>query len=185
MSPAPYAVRVRTPDGWQDIALVGPQGPKGDPGVAGAAGAPGTVYDSDSIGTVKSYAGTTMPTNWMLCDGRPLLRATYPELFTVVGTTYGAGDGSTTFNLPDLRSRMIIGAGPGSGAAPALGAGLTARTANGKGGEEKHTLLTAEAAQKATSTVASATGGGTTGNDSPDHTHLVGNIYNGAGSTFV
>jgi microcystin-dependent protein len=80
----------------------------------------------------------------MLCDGRPVLRGTYPELFGVVGTTYGVGDGSTTFNLPDLRSRTIIGAGPGSGTAPALGAGLTARTLNSSGGEELHRLNTTE-----------------------------------------
>jgi hypothetical protein len=62
-----------------------------------------TIYDSDQIGTVKSFAGATVPANWMLADGRLLSRVGYPELFAAIGTTYGAGDGSTTFKIPDLR----------------------------------------------------------------------------------
>jgi microcystin-dependent protein len=61
------------------------------------------------VGAVIPYAGSTAPTNWLLCAGQAISRSTYAALFTVVGTTYGTGDGSTTFNLPDLRGRVAAG----------------------------------------------------------------------------
>jgi microcystin-dependent protein len=100
-----------------------------------------TVYDSDQIGTVKAFAGKTVPTNWMLADGRALLRLGYPELFAAIGTAYGVGDGSTTFNLPDLRSRFLYGS-----------ASATLADLGTLGGEAVHQLLAAEAAQKAVTT---------------------------------
>ena len=57
----------------------------------------------DEAGVIQMYAGTTPPDGWLLCDGSAVSRTTYAALFAVIGTTYGAGDGSTTFNLPDLR----------------------------------------------------------------------------------
>jgi microcystin-dependent protein len=93
----------------------------------------GTVYDSDQIGTVKAFTGTTIPTNWMLADGRALSRTSYPQLFAAIGTVYGAGDGSTTFNIPDLRSRMLYG----SSSATLADLGAT-------GGEATHVLTVAE-----------------------------------------
>jgi len=65
------------------------------------------------IGTVLSYAGTTAPANYMIADGSEISRTTFPELFGIIGTTYGAGDGSTTFNLPELSQKLIRGAFPG------------------------------------------------------------------------
>lgn len=73
-----------------------------------------------ALGTVIPFAGSlsTVPTSgWLVADGRGLSRAAYPELFAAVGTVFGAGNGSTTFNLPDLRGRMPLGkatTGPGS-----------------------------------------------------------------------
>lgn len=61
------------------------------------------------IGAVIQYAGSTAPTNWLICDGSAISRITYAELFSVIGTTYGAGDGSTTFNLPNLKGRVPVG----------------------------------------------------------------------------
>jgi microcystin-dependent protein len=63
-------------------------------------------------GTVSQFAGSAAPTGWMLCDGSAISRSVYSDLFGVVGTTYGAGDGSTTFNLPDLRGRVAVGQFP-------------------------------------------------------------------------
>jgi len=60
-------------------------------------------------GTVLPFAGSTAPAGWLLCDGSAASRATYANLFGVIGTTYGVGDGSTTFGLPDLRGRVIAG----------------------------------------------------------------------------
>ena len=63
------------------------------------------------IGGVFPFAGTTAPTGYLLCDGSAISRTTYSDLFTEIGTTYGAGDGSTTFNVPDTRGIFIQGAG--------------------------------------------------------------------------
>lgn len=62
-------------------------------------------------GLVLPYAGTASPDTdaWLLCDGAAVSRTTYADLFAVIGTTFGTGDGSTTFNLPDLRGRMPLG----------------------------------------------------------------------------
>ena len=68
-----------------------------------------TINDSVPIGAIQSYGGSTAPYGWILCDGRAVNRSAYSELFNVIGTTYGSGDGSTTFNVPDLRGRVLIG----------------------------------------------------------------------------
>lgn len=60
-------------------------------------------------GTVVSYAAGAAPVGWLLCDGTAISRASYSALFGVIGTAYGAGDGSTTFNVPDLRGRVSVG----------------------------------------------------------------------------
>ncbi len=88
---------------------IGETGPQGIQGEEGPEGPMGTVYDSDQIGTVKAYSGKTIPTNWMLADGRSLVRTEYPELFTAIGTTYGFAD-ALHFNLPNLTNKMIYGA---------------------------------------------------------------------------
>jgi len=60
-------------------------------------------------GSILPYCGTTAPDGWVLCDGAQVNRVDYKALFDVIGTTYGVGDGSTTFNLPDLRQRFPLG----------------------------------------------------------------------------
>lgn len=100
------------------------------------------------LGTIIDYAGSTDPSpptgTWLLCDGRAISRATYVDLFTIIGTTFGTGDGSTTFNIPDLRGR--VGAGPDDmGTAAGSANRLTAADALGNAsGAEKHTLTTGE-----------------------------------------
>lgn len=62
------------------------------------------------VGCIQDYAGSTLTNSrWTFCDGRALSRTAYAELFAVIGTRYGAGDGSTTFNVPDLRQRFSLG----------------------------------------------------------------------------
>lgn len=61
-------------------------------------------------GVIKAFAGNTAPDGWLICNGQAVSRSEYAALFAVIGTTYGAGDGSTTFLLPDMRNRMPIGA---------------------------------------------------------------------------
>lgn len=72
---------------------------------------PTITGDTYPIGAIAPFAGVTTPQNWLLCDGREVSREIYSELFAIIGTTWGAGDGSTSFNLPDLRNRMPVGAG--------------------------------------------------------------------------
>jgi microcystin-dependent protein len=89
-------------------------------------------------GMVSPFAGANAPTGWLLCDGSAQLRTAYAALFAVIGTIYGPGDGSTTFNLPDGRGRTLMGVGQGTG--------LTQRNLADVGGEENHQLSIAELA---------------------------------------
>lgn len=61
------------------------------------------------IGVVLPYAATAAPTGWLLCYGQAVSRTTYAPLFAIIGTVHGVGDGSTTFNVPDLRGRVPVG----------------------------------------------------------------------------
>ena len=60
-------------------------------------------------GIVQAFAGSTTPTGWLLCDGSAVSRTDYADLYAVIGDTYGAGDGSTTFNLPNLVDKFVEG----------------------------------------------------------------------------
>jgi microcystin-dependent protein len=86
-------------------------------------------------GTVTMFAGATAPTGWHVCDGSALSRFVYPDLFAAIGTTYGAGDGVNTFNLPNLKGRVPVGADPTQTEFDVLGE---------TGGEKTHLLTAAE-----------------------------------------
>lgn len=60
-------------------------------------------------GDIKATARAAAPSGWLMCEGQAVSRATYSALFSGLGTTYGAGDGVTTFNVPDLRGRVPVG----------------------------------------------------------------------------
>ena len=64
---------------------------------------------SEPAGIIMPFAGTVAPENYLFCDGSTVSRTTYATLFDVIGTTFGAGDGSTTFNVPDLSGRVPLG----------------------------------------------------------------------------
>lgn len=116
---------------------IGPMGPQGTPGAKGDPGAPGTPGTGAlPTGSVIPFAGAAAPLGFLLCDGGTVDRTAFAALFAVLGTTFGAGDGATTFHLPDLRGRFPVGVGTGPG--------LTARALGAQGGEEKHTLTPAE-----------------------------------------
>lgn len=84
-------------------------------------------------GTIITHMSTSnFPTGWLPCWGQSISRTSYSKLFELLGTTFGNGDGTTTFNLPDLRGRTIVGCGSGSS--------LTARNVGQTGGSENQTL---------------------------------------------
>lgn len=84
------------------------------PVVTGGMTVDGVQVAGTPAGVLQMYAAAVAPTGWLLCDGSAVSRTTYAALFAVVGTSYGVGDGSTTFNLPNLTSAFPYGAAPGS-----------------------------------------------------------------------
>lgn len=90
-------------------------------------------------GVILPFAGSSAPAGFVMCFGTALSRTSQANLFSVIGTTYGAGDGSTTYNVPDFRGRTPIGSG--------AGVGLTTRSLGGQLGEENHTLILSEIPQ--------------------------------------
>ena len=102
-------------------------------------------------GEIRMYGGSTAPTGWLVCDGSAVSRTTYSALFAIIGTTYGIGDNSTTFNLPNFTSKMVRGNTPGTG-----------------GGSDTFSLTIAEA------NLPSHTHTG------PSHSHAAGTLTGGA-----
>jgi microcystin-dependent protein len=84
---------------------------------------------------VSPFAASAAPAGWMFCDGSSVSRSTYSGLFAAIGTTYGAGNGSTTFNVPDMRGRVPVGRDTGQSEFNVLGE---------TGGATTHTLTVAE-----------------------------------------
>ena len=103
-------------------------------GLVGPAG-----VDPAIVGSIMQWACAGIPQSWLMADGSAVSRTTYAQLYNVLGgaaSPWGQGDGATTFNLPDLRGRALIGAGQGGG--------LTSRVLAQTGGAEMHTLSVAE-----------------------------------------
>lgn len=89
-----------------------------------------SIHEGRLPGEIIAYGGSSAPnSNWMICDGTAISRTTYAALFAVIGTSYGAGDGTTTFNIPDLRQRFPLG----------KAASGTGGTLGGTGGSIDHT----------------------------------------------
>lgn len=108
-------------------------------------------------GTVQDFAGSETPSGWLLCDGSAVSRVVYAALFTAIGTIWGVGDGSTTFNLPNLARRARVGSG-------GAGTGTLGASVGSTGGEETHTLTTPEIpAHTHSYTVVSGTNAGASG----------------------
>ena len=131
------------------------------------------------LGTVSGFAGSTAPSGWQLCYGQAISRTQYAGLFAVTSTTYGSGDGSTTFNVPDLRGRVVAGLDNMGGTDAARLS--TANTLGTTTGTETITLATADIPAHSHANTVSITGGA--------HTHQVngGSVYSagGTGDTFA
>lgn len=141
-----------------------------------ATGATGSFQGGVPAGTVVSFAGAAaqVPTGWVLCFGQAISRTTNTALFTAIGVLWGSGDGVTTFNVPDFRDYTLVGKGDmgGSDAGRLTTAfyGTSPIVLGNVGGTQSKALITAN--------VPAHTHSGTTGNDSPDHTHGY-NAYSG------
>lgn len=147
------------------------------------------------VGEIRMYGGASAPVGWLLCDGSSVLRSTYPALFAVVGVAFGQGSNSpagTTFNLPDMRSRLPLGVGgiaalgqteagtPGviAGTPPTEDANRVSRwghshshTTGGTGSAHTHNIP----AQVAGTTVS----GGTSSGNAPTNASYVGHAHGG------
>lgn len=88
------------------------------------------------IGSIFMWGNVTPPANWLICDGQAIDRTTFAVLFAILGTSYGIGDGVTTFNLPDFRGRSVVGEGTGPSLSP--------RAIGATGGSETHQLTIPE-----------------------------------------
>ncbi|MFO0417768.1 MAG: phage tail protein [Planctomycetota bacterium] len=127
------------------------------------------------IGVIMPYGGASAPNaSWLLAQGQAVSRTTYAGLFAVFGTAFGAGDGSTTFNLPNLQGRVPVGRNAADTDFDVLGE---------TGGAKTHVLTAAEMPvhnhsinhdhpNATTTSNGSHSHGGSTGNDSPDHAHF-------------
>lgn len=103
-------------------------------------------------GCVLDFAGDTAPNGWLLCYGQAVSRTEYAGLFATLGETYGSGDGSTTFNLPDYRGRVLVGKDNMGGSAAGRMTSLALSVGDGNtlgsnGGAQTHTLSEAQMPQ--------------------------------------
>src|SRR6056300_82416 len=121
-------------------------------------------------GTIVAYGAASAPTGWLLCDDSAVSRTTYARLFAVIGTGYGTGDGSTTFNVPDLRDKVPLGKGTNNS---------TLGTTTGSAAASS---VLASASKSGVTTAASNTGTGTTGSANTG-TSTTGTGTTGTGTT--
>ena len=118
--------------------------------------------------SLMPYAGTSAPTGYFLCDGSAKSRTTHSALFGIIGTTYGVGDGSTTFNIPDLRGRVIAGqddmGGSSANRLTGLSGGINGDNLGATGGAEDHLLTAAQSGLPAHSHTQGLSGPNLSGN---------------------
>jgi microcystin-dependent protein len=96
--------------------------------------------------TIVPWSSASVPTGFLECNGQTVSRSTYSALFAVVGTTYGAGDGSSTFLVPDLQDNVAVGKSNNKALASSGGANTVTATGNVAGSTANATLTTAQLA---------------------------------------
>ena len=103
-----------------------------------------TETDLCPVGSIIMYGAAAAPTNWLLCDGTAVNRTTYADLFSAIGTTYGSGNGSSTFDVPNLQGVFPIGYDGGSSYALAATGGATTDTPTLSGTNAGTTLTSSQ-----------------------------------------
>jgi microcystin-dependent protein len=124
--------------------------------------------DLTPAGSIVAFGGTVAPAGWLLCDGTQVSRTTYAELFAVIGTAFGSGDGLTMFHLPDLRGRFLRGRAAGQTTDP----DRASRSAMNTGGNTGDEVGSVQDDQFESHT-----------HTGPSHTHTTP-VASGSGSTF-
>lgn len=136
-------------------------------------------------GSISQYAGAVAPPDWLLAYGQAVSRTTYAALFAAIGTTFGAGDGSTTFNLPDFRGRNAVGkdnmGGVAANRVTTGGGGVDGLTLGAVGGGETKTLTTAQTPSHTGHVTAQPTGGVQSGGAGAIFVTSVTTAANGSG----
>jgi len=153
-----------------------------------------TGIEGTATGTIVPWSSASVPTGFLECDGAAVSRSTYSALYAIVGTTYGAGDGASTFNLPNLADNVAVGKSPGKALASTGGANTVASTGNVGGSTANATLSTPQLASHnhlivgqafgpgSNSRLSAAMGGGVyTGNrgDGGGHSHNMSANFSG------
>jgi len=118
-----------------------------------SAGTPGSYFNP--AGIISAFGGTSAPTGWLICDGSAISRTGYAALFAAIGTAYGYGDNSTTFNIPDLRGQFLRGVTGASSNDP----DASTRTAMNTGGNTGNAVGSVQASQFTSHNHSGATGG--------------------------
>lgn len=146
----------------------GPSGPTGVTGPSGPSGPSGAAGPVAPTGAIVAWTTNTAPSGWAICAGGELTRSGFSALFSVIGTTYGAGNGTTTFNVPNLKGRVIVGQDTGDTDPTDINFSSLASTK----GSKTHTLTTSEipahshGLARQTNTAATGTAARTTGSGS-------------------
>jgi len=105
-----------------------------------------TGIEGTATGTILPWSASSVPSGFLECAGTAVSRATYAALFAVIGTTYGSGNGSTTFNLPDLQNNVVVGKSNNKALGSVGGANTVSSTGNIGGSTANATLSTAQLA---------------------------------------
>ena len=134
--------------------------------------------------TIVPWTSSSIPSGFLECNGAAVSRSTYSALFAVVGTTYGAGDGASTFNVPNLADNVAVSKSPNKALGSTGGANTVQSTGNIGGATANHTLSTAELASHAHPGAQGPTGPAPGGNPSnPNNAFTSGSTGNaGSGS---
>jgi Microcystin-dependent protein len=162
---------------WTQDNVQIPAGGGTSSGEGGGGTTPPAAVAPVPTGSIFPYAGSAAPTDYLLCNGAAVSRSTYDKLFAVCGETYGPGNGSTTFNLPNLQQRFPLGKAP-SGVGATLGASGGAIDHTHTGPSHQHTIQSHTHTVAAHSHVVPRDGWPSVGQQNPG---TVGRLYVSAG----